>query len=845
VSKVRITPIGTCRIHTPLKRASGRYPIEVDIRRNYGFVHTSDEALQLVRFLQGEKQFQPEVAPLVARDGDLAKHEREHWAPSDLHIVEISSAKKIVSGADSVQSNYLSHHFADFFASAKRARTFWALVKKGHRHNLIDFLHGEETFRLLSREDRELLANLRTEPQSFKSIKSDMAEIAERLGSDKLLFVTHVNAATADGELIAMRDRLIRWVKMAADQLGVPVFDPTPAMRDFGQEQAMESGGLDLTHYTPAFYDRVYEEIHRAHVLPLMGVGAGRDGVDAQPEGQSAPVAARLETMLEGGDFLAASREIHAAVGIDPGNLALVGLRGLVRSRIGDFAGAVEDLTKCDDRALSQGMRIALVEALQATGDHRRALAVAEGLLADEHETADLYRAAADAAEQLGQMEEAIAYSKQAFRKDRRDLAAALHALMLLSDHRPPAEVAAWRHEILENVSSTANGAFEVAMWAIRHRDDELFAATVKVVAQADKPGTVDLLEDALEAGLYLGVAASAVTASELGRMSRSLAARRLEVIRGVLDKAGELMEEGRTSDAFAIAQDLVRLADVASSQIPGARIASQANRLIRQLSQQVRVAIREAYRDHDVDEVIRIGNSAGDFLLAIPDGAAVYARSLHDRERTGEALQALKKCRLAHPDSFIATRWTARFAAIAGDYMTALEAYSELRRSSDPQALKLRPEIDRFFATAERRALKQLRQLIVAGEHEDALRLGGLIIEELGARERVEAEFKRLHSLLRRRLLEIEEGDGEGEAEVQDALLRQLVELKPDDPRYLRKLALHLMRGLRFAEAAEVWAGLQSRDPQDETASRQRQRCARMAERRIAAWSGELETAA
>ena len=38
-------PIGTCRIHTPLRDAVGRYPIKLQLGRNYGFVHTSAEAL--------------------------------------------------------------------------------------------------------------------------------------------------------------------------------------------------------------------------------------------------------------------------------------------------------------------------------------------------------------------------------------------------------------------------------------------------------------------------------------------------------------------------------------------------------------------------------------------------------------------------------------------------------------------------------------------------------------------------------------------------------------------------------------------------------------------------------
>ncbi|HEU4809293.1 MAG TPA: hypothetical protein VFS69_01420, partial [Sphingomicrobium sp.] len=182
MTKLRITPVGTCRIHTPLRRAAARYPILMDIRRNYGFVHTSEEALQLVRFLQGDKTFQPQVAPLVARDGKLAMHSAEQWEPSDLHIVEISSGKRITCGADAVQSNYLSHHFADFFASASRSRTFWSLVKKAHRQDLLEFLEQQETYKLLAPEDRDLLASLQVEPQSFKALKTDMAEIVDRLG---------------------------------------------------------------------------------------------------------------------------------------------------------------------------------------------------------------------------------------------------------------------------------------------------------------------------------------------------------------------------------------------------------------------------------------------------------------------------------------------------------------------------------------------------------------------------------------------------------------------------------------------------------------------------------------
>src|ERR1700745_2571576 len=98
VISLRFTLTVTCRIRTPLKRAVARYPIELDLKRNYGFVHTSGEALQLVQFLQGEKQFRPEVVPLFVLEGDLTRFAAESWQPSDLQIVEISSGKRLMCG---------------------------------------------------------------------------------------------------------------------------------------------------------------------------------------------------------------------------------------------------------------------------------------------------------------------------------------------------------------------------------------------------------------------------------------------------------------------------------------------------------------------------------------------------------------------------------------------------------------------------------------------------------------------------------------------------------------------------------------------------------------------------
>ena len=136
MNRLTIAPIGTCRIHTPLRRGQRRYPINVNLDRVYGFTHTSDEALQMVRYLQGEKTFQPETIPVIYRqDRDNGLVDAAP-SPSDLTIVEISSAKKITSGDDSVQSNYLYHHLSDFFADPVRTQKFWSMVRREARPDL-------------------------------------------------------------------------------------------------------------------------------------------------------------------------------------------------------------------------------------------------------------------------------------------------------------------------------------------------------------------------------------------------------------------------------------------------------------------------------------------------------------------------------------------------------------------------------------------------------------------------------------------------------------------------------------------------------------------------------------
>jgi tetratricopeptide (TPR) repeat protein len=831
LSNLRITPIGTCRIHTPLKRAVARYPIELDLRRNYGFVHTSGEVLQLIRYMAGEKEFRPEVLPLIMRGADIAKTPAEVWHPTDFHIVEISSAKVIRSGADIVQSNYISHYFSDFFANAERTRTFWTLVRLGHRRDVLEFVRDQSAYRRLPRADRELLMSLSLEQQSPKALQADMAEIVDRLGQDRVLFVTHVNAVTPDDSLIPARNRLIRLVKSTAEELRVPVFDPTQIMRQFGQERALENGGLDLTHYTAAFSDAVYDALHEEHIDRSASKAANSDLAPARdPATDAAFVAAKLAGALETEDFESAARSIHEALDQFPDCAGLIELRGLVRARIGDFAGAKPDLARRgDDTQLSHAHRIWLLEALFNCGEEEAALKVAENLIGDEYEGANIYRIASAAAEKLGRMAEAILYAKQAFRFDRTDLPSALKALRLLGGYGKADAISEWRGEILESLFHSSTAAFEVGLWAVENRDDTLFAAAVRAIGTSDKIGTIELLERASDSGMVCGVAESIDIAATLGRLDRTVSQRRAAIVAWLYEEALRLFEQGQPDVAYRAAVALANLEDGKDSQFRVGNFARRAGRLMRLIERNMRIAIRDAFKRGDSDEVVRLGKEATQVLHCEPDAAVLVARSLQSIDQAQDALELLRSVQRLNPNHFGVRRWTARSAAQAGDYATALNLYGELDRT-DPRLAHANAEADRFFATAERRGLKQLRVLLDADRDDEAFELISALRAHTNAGVACDRELSRKHRNLRARLIEIEQG--EGDLDDREAILRLMLRIKPGDTSALRRLALDCMRQLRFAEAAEIWDALRALSPDDRAAERKRERCDILAKR-------------
>ncbi len=276
--KATITAIGSCRISTPFKAAPAFFPVVNNTARIYGYTHTAAEALQQIRFLQGDFSPPRALHGLLMPNVDLDALERQQHTPSDIYMIELSSAKQLRVAGVEVQLNYVTRHFADFFADKTRARDFWRLSNGRKDIEKFAFLNEQDSFHALDDTDKALLVDLVLDMATPETLAQDMHEILALL--PRAVFVTHCNALAANGQPLKARAAYIEMVENAAQAVGAPVFNPTASMLAFGQEEALSDPGASLSHYSPDFGDFLFAGLYDRHIAPLHS-GATLDSASA------------------------------------------------------------------------------------------------------------------------------------------------------------------------------------------------------------------------------------------------------------------------------------------------------------------------------------------------------------------------------------------------------------------------------------------------------------------------------------------------------------------------------------------------------------------------------------
>lgn len=786
MSDFTVAPIGTCRLHTPLRRGKLRYGYRLQLAQNYGFTHTSAEALQQLRFMLGEIAFPDDVARLIRRAAPpRAQGSRSHDL-ADLYLVEISSAKVLTCRDHYVQLNYVYRYFADFFADKERTRWFWTLASDSRAAELQQRLAADPAYNRLDAVDRALLADLRQSETTPDSLERDVTGLIDRLGRERLVLVTHVNAQLSDGSVIATRSRLIDEVAACAARLGVRCFDPTPLMQLLGQAQAMERFGLDLTHFTDTFSDRLCAALHAAF-MPSDAVTV----VDPEPSHVATEAlrqsAADLEAAWVGGDFRAASRGVRAALAADPAAPELRHLLGRMQFELGDYRGAETNLEQARDALGSDGgVDHMLMLTSFELGKFDRALRFGEALLGDEVETPEILRVCAASATATGQTETAINHWKRLFWLDSsEDAASAVLTLLARADR---ASASAWAENILAVLPSHAGSLAHLWHDGIARGDRRYLLATMSRYAM-------------LPADRLMALAAAAAQAVPLA--SAQLLATRVHggnADAGAWATTNVALWAGRGAAAVAAgaALDAVEPIQAALLLQPDNKDLVRAARM---LARTLRIEARAAIRARDHARVIAIGEEALATGLDFAEIDVFLGKAYLEVGRVDEALRHLRLAAVADA-SPAAWLQLARRALRFNRYAEAIEACLEAQRGPDSDIVAA---ASKLLAGLNSRALRAVRSLAAAGAFEAAWGLTAAMLECSTDDVGIVRERSAVLRAMRDAIAALDKADGGQRL----ALARRVLALDPADAYALRTAAVETMRAHEFEASLGHWSDL------------------------------------
>ncbi|VXB02085.1 Tetratricopeptide repeat family protein 1 [Burkholderia sp. 8Y] len=795
-SKLLVSPIGTCRIHTPLRKGTARYPIQAQSARNYGFVHTSAEALQQLRFMCGQQSIPAEIETLVFRPGVASATYEKPWVPADLYIVELSSRKLLTVDGYPIQINYMGRYFADFFADRARSRMFWSMASAKKMAERRAWLDQEPNFRRLTTADQALLARIVRSEQSDEAIERDMREIAALAGSDKLVFVTHVDAAPPDSPVIEQRHRLIEAVSAISRRMNVPCYDPTLLMHEAGQANAMEQGGLDLTHFTDAFADRLVDDWHRRFLAARIAASGLRDGgARLQKEAEPVDEAANIESAWNEGRLCEASRRVRAVLRADKTRTDHGLLLARMQCELGDYEGAISALKAIDaDNGPNDHADRLLMRCCFELGDFQQALALSTAMLGDEVETPELLRISASAATRLGDVKTALASWKRLFRISNDNAEAASAVLSLLESAGDLDGAEGWAEEVRATLPGHAPS--HALLWN-RKLDAGDRAALMRL---ANEPlrlharEALALAERAAAEGFAAPAAALAV--------SQAFARNEDSDVAGWLTRqVTQWLAEGQAAVAageLRVAADRIQ---AASSAEPDNQDALRARRA---LERHMRQAARAGIVAQDFDATVGIIDIALQTGIAFPDLDSLRGRAA---EALGDTATALRHLRLAadEPGAPVAARLhLARVAVRAERYTEAIEAFWQIATNDETEP-SMRDDAARQISMLRGRAIRAARDMLARQEYDAAWALLGLIERADPSNADVAVEKKRVITALRAQLRGLDSASGEERMALGEAILG----LMPDDPVGLKAAASGAMRLHRFAHALPYWDAL------------------------------------
>lgn len=645
-----VTPIGSCRITTPLRLGQDAHGLRLNMARTYGYCHSPAEAVQMARFLRGDCDIPAELWPLVCRSHDRETLTAQAPELSDLYVVEIASAKELTVDGVSIQLNYLRAVFPEFLSDAERAAAFWQHADAGDAAATAAFLDRAWSATEEQRAQSRLLARIRRSLVTAESLRADLQRLSDLLPD--MLVVTHVNAVKPDGAPIRSREALIRMVATECAALGLPCCDPTDLMAEFGQPRAIEDDSTSLAHFTDDFARALVADWMRTTIAPR---------TDALIAERPEALAAQIEATVQNGDLHAACLRLSGAINALPAaRPALDALQtDLDRARAGLGAPG-------DDR-------VAWLRRALALGCFAEAAAAMQGASALP---CDLITDLALAALAAGDARNAALFALTALR-DTPEATRAMQVLAtLVTDHglslaEAPESLPLARLRALLTPEGIARALTRTA-------------PCLHTLIAPDLPGA-DMARIASLAG------PTAAPAMAQWRVAQGSGRIRSAEVNAVLE--GWLADAQALGDPLARAEALARIAQ-----------ADPRNATLRRAQRDARTAlvvrIRATGKGGDLSALLALGPEVAALPDARPEFDLWRARLLLAGDRPAEAAAAGLAATKAMPDRLTLWVLVMRAARKAGDHTLALDAAARVTTLATPENPKLAAEAKRLQVT-------------------------------------------------------------------------------------------------------------------------------------------------
>ncbi len=788
---LKISPVGTCRIHTPFRRAEIKYDFELSKGGNYGFTHTSAEALQQIKFMRGEINIEDINQELTFRPSLSDDYLAEAHGSPDIYFIEISSAKHIAIDDKPVQMNYAYRYFSEFFADKERAVKFWSLCKHEKLDERNEWLLTEPSFARLNKSDQYLLDNMKMSFLGEKEIRAHLEQITDMVGSEKIILTTHVNALNPDGRTIKARSALIRQVVNIAQSLNLKCYDPSMLMHEFGQVDAMEDDGLDLTHYTPEFADYLFKDWDAEffHLVPEGSAGAS--GVDMH----NIKPLRMLKRMISAGDIIAPSKELHRALGLDESLHDYRRLLCRLQILLGDHEGAIANIQKIRETVgTNEEDEEILMHASYMTGKYDLAYDIGTSLLSDEVENDQILEICAMSAYERGDPHLALPHLQRMYYRGENVEQASSKIFKIMIETGDDKGVEKWAGKVFENMPRHEESLVLLWNMAVEEGDTESLIQLAENAHILSTEAALDMANKATDAGLP---SMAGLMISNLGEV----VGKSVQISAWVDERSVVWLEKGRN---YLEDGDIEKASDYIQGSVMLDGNDREALRASRLLDQKFRIKSKEAYKERDFESIIRLAQVARRNKLEFSGLDALAGRAALELGDYSMAVSYLKAA-INMPDvPERLYRLLVKAALKAESYDQALMAYNNLLLRDDIDETARLDLIERR-ARLKGRAIMQARAYL----EQDEFRKAWGVLEAASSiddpENKIANEKRKVLIKIRNLLRAKDPEDNEGKY----MLAKLMISLDQNDPTGLKAAAVSAMRLHKFDEALEHWEKL------------------------------------